>query len=64
MSDDADALKRMDQNLQKMTQMTRGVWAVGCGGAVGAHVLSRMRQDPVMVDMLKRLVPGLIVQAK
>jgi len=37
-----------------------GYYACG-GGAFGAHVLSGMRQDPEMLEFLKRLVPGLTV---
>ena len=33
-----------------------GYYACG-GGAFGAHVLSGMRQDPEMVELVKRLLP-------
>jgi len=40
-----------------------GYYACG-GGAFGAHVLSGMRQDPEMLDLLKRLVPGVTLPGR
>ena len=40
-----------------------GYYACG-GGAFGVHVLSGMRQDPEMLDLLKRLISGVTMPGR